>query len=103
MEITIKMYKDEYEEMREERDELIRRAKLAETQLTTFCDMLLERAAWIGPVSGVLRYDGDFITQMLEEYGYDVKGRIEELNREDEKSLEPIIIPEGVDDDLPFV
>jgi hypothetical protein len=87
--------------------ELVQRQTRAETQLTTFCDVLLKRA-WMGPTSRRLRYDEEYIDQMLEEYGYDVKGRIEELSKEYDKDhedhdLEPITIPEGVDDDLPFV
>ena len=100
MKAKVTMSLDEY-------NEIIQRMERAETQLTTFCDMLLERA-WMGPTSRRLRYDEEYIDQMLEEYGYDVKGRIEELSKEYDKEhedhdLEPITIPEGVDDDLPFV
>ena len=82
-----------------EYNEIIQRMERAETQLSTFCDMLLERA-WMGPTSRRLRYDEEYIDQMLEEYGYDVKGRIEELSKEYDKDhdFEPITIPYGVDD-----
>lgn len=92
---VVKMSLDEYLE-------LVQRQTRAETQLSTFCDMLLERAVLTFKHDNILSHDDEFIDQMLEEYGYDVKGRIEELHREDEKSLEPVTIPEGVDDDLPF-
>lgn len=86
-----------------EYNEIIQRMERAETQLTTFCDMLLERAVLTFKHDNILSHDDEFIDQMLEELGYDVKGRVEELHKEDDEGLEPITIPEGVDDDLPFV